>query len=608
MPEVASTWASVVRSGTVLIHFWGTRGSIPTPGRGTTLFGGNTSCVEVRAADGTVIILDCGTGARPLGIDLLTRAATLPNMHILVTHTHWDHIQGFPFFVPAYIAGTHLSVYGARGLDRTLEGSMSGQMQHTYFPVQLDELRADIAFEEVGEDRFRVGPYRVTSQLINHTASTVGYRLDGGDVSLAYITDHEPFWWEPASPRQTHRFVHPGEERHLAFVAGVDVLIHDAQYADSEYPAKRGWGHSTIEYAVDLAVRGGVKRLVLFHHDPTHKDAWIKQQVARARRRAAMQHAQLEITAASEGDQLELAEERPAPAGVGDALPTPTGRILVVGSDPAIIEEVREALSPDDYTIANTDDGDLVAAGARGRIDLLILTGPGSESVLLERAVTVRAEPWGATLPILILAATEGPGAAARLIDGATDVLSRPFNPAMLRPRVRAWLARSGTLIERRVERRPRIISPPARGMRGLLRGLPVNQRAALLTGAVVCRFKPGDVIFNEGDTAGGMYFIREGRIEVSMRLSGGGSKIIGVAGVGDTVGELAALDGGPRTATARVLESTVADYLPPDIIEPSLAAAPGAAYRLMRLMASRLRETDRSLGELMVGRLETED
>jgi ribonuclease BN (tRNA processing enzyme) len=522
-------------------------------------------------------------------------------MHILVTHTHWDHIQGFPFFLPAYLAGTRLSVYGARGLDRTLEGSLSGQMQHTYFPVQLDELRADIAFEEVAEERFRVGPYRVTSQLINHTTATVAYRLQAGSVSIAYVTDHEPFWWERSTTRQPHRFVHPGEERHVAFVAGADVLIHDAQYADSEYPAKRGWGHSTIEYAVDLAVRAGVKQLVLFHHDPTHGDAWIRTQLARARRRAAAQHGTVEILAAAEGDQIELHDGGPVPEGAESVLATPTGRILVVGSDREAIEDVREALAPDGYQIPAVADGELAAAGARGRVDLLIFVGPGSESALLERASAVRAEPWGAKVPILILAATEGPGAAGRLVDGVTDVLSRPFNPSMLRPRVRAWLARSGTLVERRVEHRPRMIGASTGGVRGLLRGLPVSQRAALMGGAVACRFRQGDVIFNEGDPAGGLYFIRQGRVEISMRLPDGRPHVLGVASVGDTVGELAALDGGPRTATARVVAPTVADYLPRDVLEPSLAAAPGAAYRLMRLMASRLRQTDRFIGELTV-------
>jgi phosphoribosyl 1,2-cyclic phosphodiesterase len=590
----------VLRSSIVLIRFWGTRGSIPTPGRGTTLYGGNTSCVEVRADDGTVIILDCGTGARPLGLDLLGRGPTLPQMHILVTHTHWDHIQGFPFFLPAYLAGTRLSVYGARGLDRTLEGSLSGQMQHTYFPVQLDELRADIAFEEVAEERFRVGPYQVTSQLINHTTATVAYRMTAGGVSIAYVTDHEPFWWEPSTARQPHRFAHPGEDRHVAFVEGADVLIHDAQYADGEYAAKRGWGHSTVEYAVDLAVRAGVKRLVLFHHDPTHSDGWIRRQLGRARRRAAAQKSPLEVLAAAEGDELVLDANPSAPPGDERILATPTGRVLIVG-EPAVIEEVCDALGPDGYQLVAAAENEVSQAGARGRVDLLIMVGPGSEATMLERAQLLRAEPWGAKVPILILAATEGPGAAGRLVDDITDVLSRPFNPAMLRPRVRSWLARSGTLVERRVARRPRIIGPASALRGGVLRGLPVSQRAALMTGAVVSRFRAGDILFQEGDSPGGMYFIREGRVEMTIKLPDGRAHVLGVAGVGDTVGELAALDGGPRTATARAIAPTVADYLPRDIVEASLAAAPGAAYRLMRLMANRLRLTDRYIGELTV-------
>jgi phosphoribosyl 1,2-cyclic phosphodiesterase/CheY-like chemotaxis protein len=586
----------MLRSPSVLIRFWGTRGSIPTPGRGTTLYGGNTSCVELRSDDGTVVILDCGTGARPLGLDLLSRAATLPPMHILVTHTHWDHIQGFPFFLPAYVAGARLTVYGARGLDRTLEGSLSGQMQHTYFPIQLDELRADIAFEEVGEDHFRVGPYRVTSELVNHTTATVAYRLSADGITIAYVTDHEPFWWERTG-RQPHRFIHPGEERHLAFVDGADLMIHDAQYADTEYPAKRGWGHSTVEYAVDLAVRAGVRRLVLFHHDPTHSDAWIRGQVTRARRRAAAQRATLEIMAAAEGDEI-LIDAVPGRSLDEGAFSTPTGRILVAGSDPAAIDEVREALAPDGYDVAGVDERHLDAAHGHGRVDLVILVGPGSEATLLERAATMRGASWGAKVPVVILATAEGPGAAGRLIDPLTDALSRPFNPAMLRPRVRAWLAHSGILVERRAERRSRVIAP---ARPGVLRGLPVAQRAALMTGAVVSRFRPGDVLFEEGDAGGGMYFIRSGRVEMSIRLADGRSHVLGTAGVGDAVGELAALDGGPRTATARAVEPTLADYLPRDIVESSLAAAPGAAYRLMRLMAERLRKTDKYIGELAV-------
>jgi CheY-like chemotaxis protein len=338
---------------------------------------------------------------------------------------------------------------------------------------------------------------------------------------------------------------------------------------------------------------------VLFHHDPTHSDAWIRGQLARARRRAAAQKASLEILAAAEGDEITLdanPDALPADEGV---LATPTGRILIVG-EPAVIEEVCDALGPDGYQLVAAAESEVTEAGKRGRVDLVIMVGPGSEATMLERALLVRAEPWGATVPILILAATEGPGAAGRLVDGVTDVLSRPFNPAMLRPRVRAWLVRSGTLVERRVARRPRIIAP-ASSLRGVLRGLPVGQRAALMTGAVISRFKAGEVLFHEGDAPGGMYFIRSGRVEMSLKTPGGEPHVLGAAGVGDTVGELAALDGGPRTATARALVPTVADYLPRDIVEASLAAAPAAAYRLMRLMANRLRQTDRYIGELTV-------
>jgi len=137
------------------VRFWGTRGSVPTPGPATTRFGGNTSCVEVVAADGTCLVLDCGTGARELGLALLAEGP--PPIHILLTHTHWDHIQGFPFFAPAYLPGTIVNVYATSGLERTLEEALSGQMQHTYFPVRLSELRAQIAVHEVGEGIFRVG-------------------------------------------------------------------------------------------------------------------------------------------------------------------------------------------------------------------------------------------------------------------------------------------------------------------------------------------------------------------------------------------------------------------------------------------------------------------
>ena len=429
----------------MLIRFWGTRGSIPTPGRSTALYGGNTSCVEVRADDGTVVALDCGTGARPLGVDLLSRGPTLPEMHILVTHTHWDHIQGFPFFLPAYVAGTRLSVYGARGLDRTLEGSLSGQMQHTYFPVQLDELRADIKFEEVAEERFRVGPFRVTSQLINHTTATVGYRLDGGDVSIAYVTDHEPFWWERTGARRTHRFIHPGEERHVAFVAGVDVLIHDAQYADSEYPAKRGWGHSTIEYAVDVARVANVKRLVLFHHDPNRDDDGVDALARAARERAG----DMDVVAAAEGDELVLGETAIEDHAAAEGPRAPKlqtrARILVADDDRAILHVLDTVLSGDGYQVVTVEDGEAAVERARSDgFDLILLDIQMPRLDGLAAARKLRGEPRLAGVPIVMLTARNADrDIEAAFAEGVTDYITKPFAVAQMRARVRSWLARS---------------------------------------------------------------------------------------------------------------------------------------------------------------------
>ncbi|MBI4241927.1 MAG: cyclic nucleotide-binding domain-containing protein [Candidatus Rokubacteria bacterium] len=354
----------------------------------------------------------------------------------------------------------------------------------------------------------------------------------------------------------------------------------------------------------DLAVRAGAKRVAFFHHDPAHADAWIRQQTERAQRRAQVQGSRLEIFAAAEGLEVVLAEpkaeERNTGAGGRRVVSTPTGHILVTGSDPTAAKEVRDALAPDSYRVTSAYRDDPARLAAKLRPDLMIVVGAESQAPLLQQAERVRAEKAGARLPVLVLAGAEGPGARGHLVGDLTDVLSHPFNPAMLRSRVRAWLSRSGKVAQRQVpaDTHPAAPaqSPPGTG---LLKGLPFSERAALLAGAFTSRFRAGEIIFRQGDAAGGVYFLRSGRVEISIKRPAGRRVVLAVAKAGDTVGELAALDGGVRTATAKVLQAASADYVPADVFQASLAAAPGAVIRVLRLMAARLRQTDGLIGEL---------
>lgn len=296
------------------VTFWGTRGSVPTPGAATVRYGGNTSCVEVRTQAGTLVILDSGTGIRELGMSLLKRGVPARG-YLFLGHTHWDHIAGFPFFTPAFIPGNHFKIYGARDLDRSLQEVLSGQMHYTYFPVPLGDLRAEIAFEELDEGQLTVEDIDVRTHYLNHTAVTMGYRLEADGATVAYVTDHEPYGLslvrEGGSEPEIGRglrggFFHGGDRRLIEFVRGADLLIMDTQYTPEEYPLKRGWGHSPTDYVTDVAVEAGVKRYALFHHEPTHSDDQIDAMVSYCCARATEAGAKMEILGAAEGLTIEL--------------------------------------------------------------------------------------------------------------------------------------------------------------------------------------------------------------------------------------------------------------------------------------------------------------
>ena len=252
------------------VRFWGTRGSIATPGEDTNKYGGNTSCTEVRCGD-QLLILDAGTGLRVLGVALLCEFQKRPiKGHIFIGHTHWDHIQGFPFFAPAFIPGNEFAIYSLHGAAKPLEKVFRGQMDSDYFPVMLSDMRAHLEFCEL-ESEVQLGEVRVSYMFLNHPGLAVGFRISFAGRSLVYISDHENYG------RLTHGgpSSNPMDAEIARFAENADLLISEAQYTEEEYEQKRGWGHSTFLDALERAAQAKVKRLAIFHHDPSHDDAFL---------------------------------------------------------------------------------------------------------------------------------------------------------------------------------------------------------------------------------------------------------------------------------------------------------------------------------------------
>ena len=292
------------------LRFWGTRGSIATPGPATIRFGGNTSCIELTTDGGAHVILDCGTGARELGNALIANSSGPITATILFTHTHWDHIQGFPFFAPLFVSGNHFDVYGPEGSHLSLRDVLAGQMEHHYFPVELDQLAARINYRDFSEGVHELNALTIHAIRMNHPSPTLGYRIEAHGVSALYLSDHEPYserlWRDGARPGRIDSILDEGDRRHAEYMWNADVLIHEAQYTPEEYPAKRQWGHSTFAYAVGLAAAAGVKRVFLTHHDPSHDDAAVEAIEQRARALASELGSSMEVSCAYEGCEIEL--------------------------------------------------------------------------------------------------------------------------------------------------------------------------------------------------------------------------------------------------------------------------------------------------------------
>jgi len=300
------------------VRFWGVRGSIPAPGIETARYGGNTSCLtlEFPGPDGTptLFILDAGTGIRSLGISLLEQKRLPLTAHLFLSHTHWDHIQGFPFFAPAFIPGNKILVHGGVGSDGELATVLTGQMLHRYFPVSLSELGGEIVFQHTDEGTYDIAGAHIHVDALHHPGTTVGYRIEIGGQVIAYCTDTEPLDVTPGLDPAAVAAL-PLDPTVLALARDADVFIHDAQYTDAEYPAKVGWGHSPISYVIRTAFAARAKRLILFHHDPTRLDDQLDAFLEEARRLALSlavpTDVPLQIDAAAEGLEIALPLEAP---------------------------------------------------------------------------------------------------------------------------------------------------------------------------------------------------------------------------------------------------------------------------------------------------------
>jgi ribonuclease BN (tRNA processing enzyme)/CheY-like chemotaxis protein len=394
-------------------------------------------------------VLDCGTGALSLGTQLMQTGEKPVRGHLLISHTHWDHIQGLPFFVPLFVAGNEWDVYAPHGFEKSVREALAGQMQHTYFPVELEQLGATIRYHNLTEGVFTVGDIKIRTQYLNHPALTLGYRLEADGATVAYCCDHEPHSRPLAYGTGE---IGAQDQRHIEFAAGVDLLIHDAQYRAEEYEGKIGWGHSTVEYAVAMAQLAGAKSLALTHHDPGRDDDTIDKEAKALRAKLRAQGTPLDVFFAAEGQVLEL-EPRPGHAAEHRTkefaaemaiLPHLSEQTVRLGiSNPILYNSLWQALRADGIGVLRASEGTSALRLAQtDRPSLIILERrlPGVDGLETCRAIRETTDPNG-EVPIIIAAAQEDIDAGVAA--GVTDWLIEPFSSIYARTRMRAWLLRT---------------------------------------------------------------------------------------------------------------------------------------------------------------------
>jgi phosphoribosyl 1,2-cyclic phosphodiesterase/DNA-binding response OmpR family regulator len=432
------------------ITFWGTRGSIAKPGPTTLRYGGNTSCVEILSRSGTRIVVDCGTGGHDLGQRLLASQGNTTRGHILISHSHWDHIQGIPFFAPLFSPGNEWDIYGPKGLAQGIQNTLAGQMEHTYFPITLAQFAATIRFHDLVEGGFSIDDVRISARYLNHPALTLGYRFEVDGASLVYCCDHEPY---SAALGSGEAPIEGGDQRHSDFVRGADLVIHDAQYTASEYPARVGWGHSSGEYAERICRDAGVKKLALTHHDPLRDDDAIDRIVEAARRRLADQGSSLEVLAAAEGMTLDLQgrpETSPSPEQVRFQARTPVDvhsearPVLLYTVDPKTTAVLSEAISLEGLPCRVLKDvGELLSRVIEDNPSMVLIEHrpPVLDGLLTVQTIREREGAERVQVPVVLVSTRDQ---QVKGWDGlATDWLVEPFSISYARTKIRSWVLRN---------------------------------------------------------------------------------------------------------------------------------------------------------------------
>jgi phosphoribosyl 1,2-cyclic phosphodiesterase len=289
------------------LKVWGARGSVPAPGPEMNRYGGNTSCVQLELSDGSNLIIDAGTGIRSLGVGI---AQSLPKINILLTHLHLDHIQGLMFFAPCFRPDSEITIWGPSSPEASLEERIARYISAPLSPVEVRELPCDVNFRDTPPSEWEIGPAKIRAQAVTHRGPTLGYRVTDEDgTTLTYISDHEPGLGAPLETLEPE-WISGFDLAHDA-----DLLIHDCQYTDEEYPEHVGWGHSPLSDTLTFARRVGSKRLLLFHHDPLHSDEFLDRFHETARERwAELGGAEGAVEMAAEGQEIQLGAAADVPA------------------------------------------------------------------------------------------------------------------------------------------------------------------------------------------------------------------------------------------------------------------------------------------------------